>query len=391
MTLRFSVATDARQVEALRPVWENLGGAELDSDLDYLLTVAAHADQVVSPYIVHIQRDGHEDLLVSARLENLPVRIRLGYWLVAQPRARAIVVTFGGVLGARNGADCADVVNVLTRLLDGGTADLVLMRNVDPHKRLHATSRRIGGALRFAHWQRRDPIWTAPVPESLDAFLAGRSARTRSTYRRQERLLREAFGDRLRMRHLSRPEELDVLCRDMAAVAQVTYQAGLGAGFSDTPMERALLAHALARDAFRCWMLDIDDRPVAFWAGTRDRTTFHTSTPGFDPQLAQHSVGRYTMFRMIEDLCRERMVERIDFGRGSARYKMEFASPTREATDVWLAARRPRAMALVAALSLSAGLDRTLRRLLDAANVSAGLKGFWRRRLASRAPKVPAT
>lgn len=386
--MRFSIATTADQVHSLRPVWREMGPAELDSDADYLLTVAAHARQVISPYVVHITRTGQPDLLVVARLENLPVRIRLAYRVVAQPCVRAIVVTFGGVLGARGAGDCDAVMEVFGELLDAGRADMVLMRNIDPAGSLFGSARQAGGLLRFARWQRRDPLWSARVPDSLDAFLAGRSSKTRSSFRREERLLRESFGARLALRCLMQPDELETICRDMASVACRTYQAGLGAGFADTPMERALVALALSRSCFRCWMLYVDDQPIAFWSGTRHGRTFFPNTPGFDPAFADHSVGRYTMFRMIEQLCREGTLDRIDFGRGDAQYKLEFAVPERAATDVWLAARRPRAMALVAALSMSAGFDHLARDLVERSDMGRSLKSRWRRRLAARAAKA---
>ena len=379
-----TIADSRAAVEALRPVWEAAPAADIDSDIDYFLAVAENAEQVVSPHVVRIRRAGLPDILVVARLENLPVRLQLAYWTFARVRLRAIVVTFGGVIGTRGAEDEALVMRELRRLLDAGAADLLLMRNVDPRGTLHDAARRIAAGIRRAHAQPVDHLWAMSLPATLDALLAGRSAKSRSSFRREDRLLREEFGNRLTLRRFQRPDELDELCRDMERVSARTYQAGLGAGFANSPMERALVSLGLAKGRYRCWMLYAGERPIAFWAGAAHGGTFFPGTPGFDPDHARHSIGRYTMFRMIEDLCADPAVSRIDFGRGDAQYKTEYAAVTRQATDVWLAARRPWPVAVVGLLSLAGLANRHGRRWSESLDLSRRLKALWRRRLAGR-------
>src|SRR5690606_22362232 len=103
----------------------------------------------------------------------------------------------------------------------------------------------------------------------------------------------------------------------------------------------------LRRGNYRCWMLYIDDKPVAFWAGFGNGSIFYTATPGFLPELAQHRVGRFTMLRMIETLCAEGGYKYINFGPGDAAYKEAFSSSSHRSTDVWVAADRPRPISVL--------------------------------------------
>lgn len=382
-----AVATVARTreaVEALRPVWSAMAIADIDSDIDYFLAVAGNAEQVISPFVVHIRRTGAPDLLIAARLENLPVRLRLAYWTFASMTVRAIVVTFGGVLGARNRDDEILAATQLQRLLDEGAADLVLMRNVDPKGTLHAAVASIAGWMRRSRAQAVDRVWAASLPDTLDTFLADRSAKSRSSFRREDRLLRAELGDSLKLRLFRHAGEFDELCRDMAVVSARTYQGGLGAGFSNTPMERALVALGLGNDSYRCWMLYDGARPIAFWAGAGYRGVFYPTTPGFDPDYGRLSVGRFTMFRMIEDLCADPSIVRIAFGRGDAQYKTEYAAPAGQAADVWLAAARPRPLLAVGALSLTALINDRGRRWAGGFDSGQRLKALWRRQIARR-------
>lgn len=380
-----SIATTREAVEALSGLWRQLAVPDIDAELDYFLAVAENAPQVVSPYVIRISHDDGPDMLVVARLENLPMRLRLGYWNLGGPVMRAIVVSFDGVLGARSREDELLAMQELRRLLDLGEADLLLMRNVGRQAGLAAAARQGVGKLRLAHGQPVERRWMAHLPGSLEAFLSSRSAKSRSSYRREDRLLHAAFAERLRMHRFRLPEELDELCRDMERVSALTYQHALGAGFTAGDMGRALVSLGLRKGTYRCWMLYLDDRPISFWAGMAHGDTFYPTTPGFDPRYGEFSVGRYTMFRMVEDLCLEPGLARIDFGRGDAQYKTEYAIVSNEVSDVWVAARRSRPILVVSALSILAFVNRQGRRIAENRNWSVRMKSFWRRRLVSRA------
>ena len=378
-----SVARTAEEVERLRPVWNELAPGHIDSDIDYFLAVAGNGQQVVSPFVVHIRRASLPDILIVARLENLPVRFRLAYWTFARTTVRAVVVAFNGVLGARGPDDLAMAMAETLRLLSQEKAGVILMRNVQSEGELHSVAKRMAGALRVSHAQRVDRAWSAVIPRTLDLFLAGRSARTRSTLRRDDRLLREALGDGLRLRRFDRIEELGELCRDMTLVSSRTYQGALGAGYNDSPMERALVSLGLRKGIFRGWILYAGERPIAYWAGMAHGQTFFPTTPGFDPAFTHLSVGRYTMFRMIEDLCAEGRYTQLDLGRGDAQYKREYAVATGDLVDVWVAAPRPRPIMIVGMVSLSAAIDRAGRTLIDKLSWAQRLKKAWRRKLSS--------
>jgi len=376
-----TIANTPEAVEALREVWSGLAVKDIDSELDYFLTVAANAKQVLSPYVVHVRRGAQPDLLVVARLENLPVPLKVAYWNLGSARLKAIVVTFKGVLGTCGRDDEALVMTELHRLLDQGAADVLLMRNVDIPGSLHAAVVGSVAGLRLARAQPVDRLWTIPLPASLDMFLADRSAKSRRSFRKEDRVLHEKFGDRLRLRRFRRPEEIDELCRDMERVSARTYQRGLGAGFSNSQMDRALIAHGLAKGSYRCWMLYAQERPVAFWAGFAHGCTFFAVTPGFDPDYAKLSIGRYTMFRMIEDLCEDPSISQVDFGRGDAQYKEEYATVSGQATDVWLAARRVWPILVINALSVSSMVNRQGKSWIVRFNATHRIRTILRRRL----------
>jgi hypothetical protein len=384
------VARTVDELESLRKIWETAGVSDLDSDIDYFLAVVRYGSFVVRPHVVLIRRPGRPTLMAIARLERLGIPLSIGYRTVMRPQLRAIVVTFGGLVGVAGADDERVLINELRRPLDTGEADMLLLRKIDIDGTLREVVVEGAGWLRRSHAQPTSRRWVASIPESLDAFMSGRSTKTRQTLRRQDRNLVRKYGAGLRLRRFEHPDEMAELCRDMEAVASKTYQRGLGAAYSGSPLDLGLIELGLRRGWFRAWMLYLQERPVAFWQGTTYAGTFTTGTPGFDPDHTKDSVGRYTMFRLVEDLCADDDVARWDFGHGDAEYKAAFGVPERIESDVFVVRRGLRPVTVNLAATTLSLINGWGRHLAEETDWGRQLKRAWRSRMARRRPESPA-
>jgi GT2 family glycosyltransferase len=379
------VARTLDDVEGLRSAWDAADVDDIDSHIDYFLTVLRHASNVIRPHVVLLRRPGMADLMAIARIERLQMPLSLGYRTLAKPTLRAVVLTFGGLVGVRGPEDERLLVDELRRPLSTGEADLLILRKVDVTGTLPQIVVDGVGWLRRSHAQPETSRWVAQVPDSLDAFLSVRSTKTRQTLRRQDRRLERTYGEGLTLRRFEHPDEIVELFRDLEEVASKTYQRGLGAAYSGSPLDMALIESGLRGGWFRIWMLYVHGHPVAFWSGTTYAGTFATGTPGFDPEYTRDSVGRYTMLRMVEDLCADDRVTRLDFGHGDAEYKAAFATALRTESDVFIVRRglRPVAVNLVATALF--GVNSRARQVAQKTDWGRRLKREWRRRIASHA------
>jgi len=372
------VARTVEEVEGLRGEWEAAGVSDIDSDIDYFLTVVKNAPGVVRPHVVLIRRPGRPSLLAVARLELLGVPLAVGYRTVARPQVRAVVVSFGGLVGVAGAGDEQLLAGELRRALDSGEADLLLVRKAD-----------VGGTVRDAvaggvSWARRShaqPVtrrWVAPVPDSFEVFLTHRRGRTRQKLRRYARVLERSYGEGLRVRRFEQPAEMAELCRDLEAVAARTYQRGLGAAYSGSPLDLGLIELGLRRGWYRAWMLYLNGKPVAFWTGTAYAGTFTTGTPGYDPQHTKDRVGTYTMLKMVEDLCAAADVRWLNFGPGDAEYKAAYGTPERAEADIFVVRRGLRPVTVSLTAGALSQVNSWGRQLTQDTGWGRRLKRAWR-------------
>lgn len=375
------VATSVDQVEELRDAWQSACASNIDSDIDYFLTVVRNAPWVIKPYVVCIRRPGKPDLFGIARLEEFPLRLSVGYRTLARPRLRGIVLTFGGIVGATGIEDEQLVLDELGRPLRTGEAEALVLRRLEYNGSQYRAAKGGRGPLLRLHGQQVVHRWTAKKPKTLEAFLRTRSAKTRQTIRRQDRRLEHDYGDGLRLVRFEHAGQADELACDLEIVAAKSYQRGLGAGYRSDAVSRALIELGLSRGWLRVWMLYLQGRPVAFWTGTTYAGTFLLGTPGFDPDYRKESVGRYTMFQMLEDVFSDERVTRLDLGQGDAEYKQAFEPARTDETDVIMLAKRPRAVTLGMLSSAMSIVNGWGRRVVRDTTKGRQFEQAWRRRL----------
>ena len=85
---------------------------------------------------------------------------------------------------------------------------------------------------------------------------------------------------------------------------------------------------------FLAGLLYLHGEPVAFQLGTAYRGTYAASGTAFDPAHSEERPGTYLLMKVIEQLCADPAVDRLDFGFGDADYKRAFADESWVEQDV---------------------------------------------------------
>ncbi|MHC4143031.1 MAG: hypothetical protein ACYSUF_14595, partial [Planctomycetota bacterium] len=89
-----TVARSLDDVAALRPTWEDMLSREpnptLMADLDRYLTLIGARHHDVEPHVMAIERDGHAEVMVVARVERHKLPCRVGYLTLLNPSVRCL-------------------------------------------------------------------------------------------------------------------------------------------------------------------------------------------------------------------------------------------------------------------------------------------------------------
>jgi CelD/BcsL family acetyltransferase involved in cellulose biosynthesis len=380
--LRITTVRTVEELEAIREQWEALQGDLVTTDIDHYLTVLQARPNVVRPHVVLVEQRGEPRALAVARIEEIRLSAKLAYLQVYAPRLRALTVVYGGILGDDSDATLQTLLGELRGALARGEADVLRLRQVPVDSPLHRLARTSGPFLTRGHGSVPALHWRAEIPDSFDEYLRRRSRGIRRNIRRYGNRLIEAYGDRLSLQVYRDEADIERLFRDTASVAAKTYQAAIGASFSDDDLRRSLTRLAMRCGWFRGYVLYLDGEPVAFWYGLGYRGVFSTDITGYDPAYGDLRIGRYVMVKLIEDLCADHAIHSLDYGFGDAEYKRLFGDRNWAEEDVLVYAPSARAIRInllrTLVLGLAAGAQAVVgNRLIDR------VKRRWRARLAA--------
>jgi hypothetical protein len=375
--LRVEVARTLEELEALRPIWDELPWRREEAVYDFFITRLRTRPDVIGPYVAMLTADGTAVGGLAGRVEWRRLQTALGYRVVYAPRVRLLQIVDSGVV-AETATALAELARLVDQTLRGGEVDAVAFPPFALGSELEAVFGTIGGFLGhqplIAPWTRRRLI----LPADFEEFMASRSHKTRKGVRRDARKLEGTYGDRLSVGILRTPGDLERLVHDSDRVAGSTYQRRLGVGFADTAEQRAVARIGLEHGWVRGYLLYLDSEPVAYWLCTVFGDTMVLKNGGFDETYASYRTGIYLLMRVIEDACHDPELRVLDFGPGDAAYKQQFSNESHAERNLVLFAPTFRARRINGARTAILGPARLAREALDAARLTDRVRSGWR-------------
>jgi len=365
------VARTLADVASLRPVWERVPIRSPDADIDLFSAVTRTDPGSLRPHVIVLEHPDRLPAMAIARLEDQVLEAKVGYRTVVRSRLRVLSVVHSGIAGAEHQRDQRALINELGKALEAREADALCISKLRTDSSLFELARVNAAWPCRDHLSVKMPRTDVAVPNDFDSFLRGRSRNTRDNCKRYARRLEGRHGDALSVHAYRAPDELPEALAEMEHVAQKTYQRGLGVGFRDEPRQRAYLEAAARKDFFRAWVLSLSGEPIAFWHGIAHLGTFYIGSPGYDPAHGKLKVGQYLQLRMMEDLCSDPEITRLDYGFGEAQYKRSFGDTTWTEADVMMFAPTLRALRSNAARTGVGVAARAAKRALGSERVAA--------------------
>jgi CelD/BcsL family acetyltransferase involved in cellulose biosynthesis len=203
----------------------------------------------------------------------------------------------------------------------------------------------------------------ARLDQDFDAYLAGFSAKSRSTCKRKLRKFAELSGA-LDLRCYRTEDEIGIFHALARRLSAKTYQERLlNAGLPAGPEALAEMRDRARAGRGRGWLLFVDGEPVAYlWAPAEGLTLIYAYL-GYDPDFAEHSPGTVLQLEAMRQLMDERKFRLFDFTEGDGQHKRQFATGGIDCVDLLLVRRTPRLLATGLALTVFDGAVALAKRI----------------------------
>jgi GNAT superfamily N-acetyltransferase len=165
------------------------------------------------------------------------------------------------------------------------------------------------------------------LPPTFEEYLSKFKSKTRNTFKRKVKRLREQGGGRLEMLRVDSEDQVQAFLEGAASVARHSWQQKrLGTRIDNSRQHSENLTDLAGRGILRSYLLICGDKSCAFLLGYQFRGVYHYVEVAYDQSFSKFSPGTVLLYLLIEDLTYHNPPNRVNFGIGHASYKQEFGN-----------------------------------------------------------------
>jgi hypothetical protein len=194
--------------------------------------------------------------------------------------------------------------------------------------------------------------------------------------------LNKSYPGRVQIRGFCEGNSIEILSTQLEKVASKTYQRGLGVSFTNNSEFQSRLALNAAKLRLFAQVLHIDDEPVAFYLGTKYKSTLFLGHTGYDARYRKFSPGTILLQNTINNLDSDEIHE-IDFGFGDASYKRRFCDHSWMESSFYIFGPTFRAIGINLVRTVFLFVGNLLRFVVRKARAEDVVKRLWRNRLSA--------
>jgi len=295
---------------------------------------------------------------------------------------KGLSVVYGGILGEQTNAVCVALVRKFMEILARREADVIYINHLATDSPLYRQATKMPNLLCRTRMPRIEQHWIMGIPAGVDLLYKSFAPKTRNTLKRKSRKLEREFADQIEIVTYRDKGELEQAISAASRISGHTYQTGLGAGFVNDSKTREAMEVAASRDWLRLSLLYIKGEPCSFQLGLRYGKTYFLEQLGFEPRWKHWSVGTVLFKRVMEELCCDPGVERLNFGFGDAQYKRSFGNERWGEATVYIFAPRIYPVLVNALHSSTRAASLLLKFVFNKFGLVRSIKQNWRKSLA---------
>jgi hypothetical protein len=312
-------------IEAIRETWKRLQSNEpypkINTDIDRYLMMHTTARDDFNPYIMLIKEHGQPCTMMIGLIKKSRLKCAIARKILFTPVLRQLVVVYGGIIGRVTNEICRLVVGELMKVLRQGEVDAVIFQKLETDSLMFRTARTKPGLFSRDYFPKAEQHWYMSVPDNVDQFWKSCSHNRRKQLRKYMRKLENKYSGQVKMVTFSRQEEAEEGLRIAADISAKTYQRAFGGGLVNDSSTRAIFKAAAEKDWLRIYILFVADEPCAFLYVLKYGRICFAEETAYSPKWNDWNVGSIIHLKVVEQICKDPVVDTLDFGFGDVRHK----------------------------------------------------------------------
>lgn len=376
---------DIEGIESIRSVWELMQNKEPspapNADIDRYLSYLNAISDIARPHIILFEHNDRPAAMIIGRIEKYQMKLKFGYLSLPCPSSECLRVVYGGVLGQPNSDLCSVMVGELMKQLQQRQFDMISFNHLKINTPFYQAVRTIPGFLVQDHFPIINEHWRMAVPDKIEQFYSAHSRGHRHNLRRAIRKFEEECYGKSKIVNYSAKSDVNDFIKVAADISSKTYQNKLGAGLVNDEKMRSRLVAKAVKGLFRGHILFSGDMPCAFQLALQYRRTYYMMNIGYDPALSSYKPGLILFLKVLESLCTDPSTDMIDFYFGDAEYKQRYG--TEHWPEAWIHVFAPRPCPIIinTMRSSAAGVNASLKYVVNTFGSTERIKRKWRRLL----------
>ncbi|MBN2182927.1 MAG: GNAT family N-acetyltransferase [Sedimentisphaerales bacterium] len=353
------------EIESIRSIWQQMQAKEshpqINADIDSYLSAVKSATEQVRPHIILVKQNGMPVSMLIGYIQTSHLKCKLGRKIVFKPSLKTFNVIYGGILGNPSENIRDSIFGVLFKSLRNGETDVIHFNHLEIHSELYQAARYKPSALCRGYFPKVEIHWSMPVPRNIEEFFRNCSKKQRQNLKRYARNLEKKFPGQVRMVTYSKENEVEQAIKTASQISFQTYQRSFNGGIIDNDRTRSLFNTAAKKGWFRMHILYIADEPCAFRYRLKYKGTYFAEAIGYLPKWKHLKIGHVLFVKVIEEICKDTDIQRLDFGFGDGDHKQWGKMNSRQEASIYIFALRFYPVLVNLVFSLTAGITLLIR------------------------------
>jgi len=348
------------EIESIRHIWEEMQAKEshpkVNADIDRYLSAIKSTKEQIQPHIILVKQNDITVSMLIGYIHKNTLNCKLGRKPVFKHSLRTLSVIYGGILGTPSEKIMNSIFGVLFKYLRCGEIDVIHFNHLDINSELYQAARHKSFALCRSYFTKVEIHRSMSVPQNIEKFLHNCSKKQRQNLKRYVRKLEKKFPGQVKMVTYSNETEIEQAITIASYISSQTYQRAFHGGINDDSITRKMFNNAAKKGWLRMHILYIKDEPCAFGYRLKYRGTYFAEAIGYLPKWENFGVGHVLFYKVMEKICDDPTVNRLDFGFGDGYHKQWGKTNSRKEVSIYIFAPRFYPILVNLVFSLTAGI-----------------------------------